>query len=302
MTAVSCNLCGANKFTVRFPAGTAQASQIVTCDACGLMYANPRAAEPDHVQIERYDPDFVENLVQRGGARVRKESLQVRDYDVTRKFLAARYPARGELLEVGSGLGYLLAFFRDDGWRVLGVEPDAGLNRHAEKVLGLRVKSAILPHADIPSDSMDVVLMMHVIEHVPDPHSTMSEIFRVLRPGGTLVMETPCYDTLTFRILGRRERSLSCGGHIYFFTTHTLEQLATKAGFQILRNDRVGRSLSLGRLLYNVGVVSKSAQVQRFLSKLSRTLRLDRLSFSINLRDMQRLYLQKPNVPRQSNA
>ncbi len=266
------------------------------------MYANPRAAEPDHVQIEAYDPDFVENLVRSGGARVRKESLQVRDYDDTRKFLAARYPGRGELLEVGSGLGYLLAFFRNDGWRVLGVEPNAGLNRHAEKVLGLRVRSAILPHADIPSDSMDVVLMMHVIEHVPDPHSTMREIFRVLRPGGTFVMETPCYDTLTFRILGRRERSLSCGGHIYFFTTHTLEQLATKAGFHILRNDRVGRSLTLGRLLYNVGVVSKSAQVQRFLSKLSRTLQLDRLSFTINLRDMQRLYLQKPNVPAQSNG
>ena len=179
---------------------------------------------------------------------------------------------------------------------MLGVEPNTGLNRHAEKVLRLRVRSAILPHADIPSDSMDVVLMMHVIEHVPDPHSTIREIFRVLRPGGTFVMETPCYNTLTFKILGRRERSLSCGGHIYFFTTHTLEQLATKAGFHILRNDRVGRSLTLGRLLYNVGVVSKSAQVQRFLSKLSRTLQLDRLSFSINLRDMQRLYLQKPNV------
>ena len=77
--------------------------------------------------------------------RFRKESLQVRDYDDTKKFLATRYPGRGELLEVGSGLGYLLAFFRNDGWRVLGVEPNAGLNRHAEKVLGLRADRPSCP-------------------------------------------------------------------------------------------------------------------------------------------------------------
>ena len=295
MTRVACNLCGADDFTVQYPAGRAQRNQIVSCNRCGLMYANPRSVEPDHVQIESYDPDFVEKITGvRTDPRFSKEALQVRDYFDTRRLLASRYPKRGDLLEVGSGLGYLMASFREDGWRVLGVEPNVGLTRHAEKVLGLRVVPAILPKADIANASVDVVLMMHVIEHVPDPLDTLKEIMRVLRPGGMLVMETPCYDTLMYKLLGRRERSLSCEGHIYFFTSPTLKALSEKAGFRLIRADRVGRSLTLSRLLYNLGVVSKSTRVQKALEGMSRTLGLDRLSMTLNLRDMQRLYLEKP--------
>src|SRR5664279_3190114 len=117
MTRVACNLCGADDFTVQFAAGMAQVNQIVTCNRCGLMYANPRAVEPDHVKIEAYDPDFVEKVTgNRDDPRFSKEALQVRDYVDTKKFLAVRHPRRGDLLEVGSGLGYLMASFRDDGW------------------------------------------------------------------------------------------------------------------------------------------------------------------------------------------
>ena len=294
MTEVLCNLCGANDFRVVFAAGVAQQSQIVTCNKCSLMYANPRSSEPDHVQIEGYDPDYVENATGRpGDPRFFKEALQVRDYSDTRKLLAARHPSRGRLLEVGSGLGYLMSWFRDDGWNVMGVEPNVALNRHAKKTLNLEVVSAILPNARLFSESFDVVLMMHVIEHVPDPFETLSEIFRVLRPGGSLVVETPCYDTLMFKLLGKRERSLSCNGHIYFFTSRTLKALVERVGFRIVRVDRVGRTLTLGRFTYNLGIVAKSSRVQGALERTSNLFGLDRVALTVNLRDMQRIYLSK---------
>src|SRR5580698_9501121 len=39
---VRCNLCGADDYSVRFPKGVAQLHRIVTCNQCGLMYANPQ--------------------------------------------------------------------------------------------------------------------------------------------------------------------------------------------------------------------------------------------------------------------
>jgi SAM-dependent methyltransferase len=155
------------------------------------------------------------------------------------------------------------------------------------------VVPTILPKANLASESQDVVLMMHVIEHVPDPLDTLRGIWRLLRPGGTLVLETPCYDTLMFKLLGRRERSLSCPSHIYFFTSRTLEALCAKAGFKLVRNDRVGRSMTLGRLLYNVGIVSKSKLLQRSFAQLTKALKLNDQTLYLNLRDMQRLYLEK---------
>ena len=66
--------------------------------------------------------------------------------------------------------------------------------------------------------------MLHVIEHVPDPVGTLREIWRILKPGGHLILETPRYDTAMFWLLGRRERSLSCDGHIFFFTNESLRR------------------------------------------------------------------------------
>jgi hypothetical protein len=108
-------------------------------------------------------------------------------------------------------------------------------------------------------------------------------------------METPRYDTLMFKLLGKRERSLSCDGHIYFFTTSTLEKLATKAGFTVLKTDYVGRSLTLDRVFSVLGVISKSQLIQKILKDVAVKLHLNKISLSLNVRDIQRIYLKKPD-------
>jgi SAM-dependent methyltransferase len=255
------------------------------------MYASPRAKEPDHIEIAGYDPS--ENPLHAKNTRVMKEQLQVRDYDRTRALLNGLYSQRGKLIEVGSSLGYLLALFRKDGWDVLGVEPYYQACRYSREELGLEVVNAILESANIPDESVDVVLLNHVIEHVDDPLRTLREVNRVLKPGGHFVIETPRYDTLMFKLMGRRERSICCPGHIYFFTTQSLKLLYEAAGFRTVQLDYVGRSLTGERLLYNFGVISKSDHFKDRLERLSNRLGLERLKFHFNLRDMQRVCLQK---------
>src|SRR5881394_2150134 len=100
---VSCRLCGSDAFSVLYPAGVAQMNQIVRCDRCGLMYANPRR-EADHVglEAERDDWDFAE----RNRQRYEKEQLQLRDYVAARSLLGRMHPNRGKLIEVGSSCGF----------------------------------------------------------------------------------------------------------------------------------------------------------------------------------------------------
>jgi len=96
-----------------------------------------------------------------------------------------------------------------------------------------------------------------------------------------------------FKLLGKRERSLSCDGHIYFFTSTTLAEMARRNGFEVMRTTYVGRSLTLQRLLYNIGVISKSQRVRDSLERLSVRFRLNRVSLYLNMRDMERIYLRK---------
>jgi 2-polyprenyl-3-methyl-5-hydroxy-6-metoxy-1,4-benzoquinol methylase len=289
---VLCEICHVDDATVVYPAGVAQLNQIVCCNRCGLMYANPRK-DADIVEIEAWEDNPNFNMAEERPQRYEKERLQVRDYEKTREMLARLHPERGKLVEVGCGMGLMLQFFREDGWDVLGVEPDRNSCRHATNQLGMPTVRATLEDAGLPDNSADVVVMLHVIEHVPAPVQTLREVYRVLKPGGHLVLETPRYDTLTYKLLGRRERSLGCNGHIFFFTTNSLRRVYEAAGFELTRIDYVGRSLTLDRLMYNVGVISRNQGFKRSLEKMSRRLGLQKVRLYLNMRDMQRLCLQK---------
>jgi 2-polyprenyl-3-methyl-5-hydroxy-6-metoxy-1,4-benzoquinol methylase len=293
ITAVSCNICGSTDFAVLFAAGVAQVNQIVECKRCGLMYANPRCPA-DHVRIESWEDDPAWDFERENPQRFEKERLQTRDYANTRALLSRLYPQRGSLVEVGSSTGSLLQTFHIDGWDVMGVEPDLNAARYATNKLGIRTIHSTLERSSIGDQSFDVAVLLHVIEHVPDPVATLQELYRILKPGGHLVVETPRYDTLMFKLLGRRERSLSCDGHIFFFTTDTLRQAYKKAGFELVQYENVGRSLTIDRLVHNLAIMSKIPTAPRVIGAVSRSLSFHKLSFTINVRDMQRVCLRKP--------
>lgn len=287
---MACNLCGSSSSTEVFPAGAAQVHRIVRCDVCGFMYANP-AGEPEHVVVESWPEDPSLDLARQRPQRYEKERLQVRDYKRTREQLLALHPNRGSLLEIGSSMGFLLQAFHSDGWKVTGVEPDANCCRHA-RGLGINVVRGVLESAQLPDASADVVVMLHVIEHVPDPVGTLREIWRILRPGGHLVLETPRYDTLMFRVLGRRERSIRCDGHVQFFTTATLRRACQLAGLQVLETKYPGRTLTLDRLATNLAIVTRGRKVTPLAA--ARKAGLQRFAIRLNVRDLQRVLAVKP--------
>ncbi len=289
--AANCNNCGACEREVVFRPGVAQKHQIVRCVNCGLMYAYPRATAN------------VANYVAAGQTG---EPMSLQTPEVIRSFdklpdyepigleLRKRLPRGKTLLEVGCHAGVLLDRFRGQGWSVSGVEPDAKAANFARSHYGLDVKASTLEDAGYDPAMFDAVVMLHVIEHLDDPAGTVAAIARVLRPHGFLVVETPVYDTLMYRLLGRRERSLSCDGHIVFYTGGTLAALLERCGFEIVEQRRVGRTVSFGRLLWNIGVMSKNKTLQHVIERLSNALGLiHRGRLYLNTRDMLRVFARK---------
>jgi 2-polyprenyl-3-methyl-5-hydroxy-6-metoxy-1,4-benzoquinol methylase len=288
---VNCNNCDACERKVVFPSGVAQKHQIVRCMNCGLMYAYPRATA---------------NIANYVAAGQTGEPMSLQTPEVIRSFdklpdyepigldLRELLPRGKVLLEVGCHAGVLLDRFRGQGWNVSGVDPDSRAANFARSHYRLDVKACTLEDAGYDPATFDAVVMLHVIEHLDDPAGTVGVIARLLRPGGFLVVETPVYDTLMFRLLGRRERSLSCDGHIVFYTGRTLAALLERCGFEIVAQRRVGRTVSLGRLLWNIGVMSKSRTLQQTIERLSAALGLmQRGRLYLNARDMVRIFARK---------
>lgn len=111
--------------------------------------------------------------------------------------LARRYGRRGaRLLEIGSGLGHLVAQL-EDSFDTYGLD----INHWAVKRARSEVKRTRLQIAsaqDLPyrCSSFGVVIIKHIVEHLPDPARAIGEISRVLEPNGVLILATPNLDSL----------------------------------------------------------------------------------------------------------
>jgi ubiquinone/menaquinone biosynthesis C-methylase UbiE len=100
--------------------------------------------------------------------------------------------ARGEVLEVGIGSGRNLPFYRRDVESVLGVDPSEGLLAMARPHTAwthfpVQLRQAAVEDLPVDDRAIDTVLMTWTLCSVADPVRALSEIRRVLRPGGSLL-------------------------------------------------------------------------------------------------------------------
>ena len=98
-------------------------------------------------------------------------------------------PVEGRVVgDVGCGSGRYVGVLRRAGARVIGIDLSVGMLAGVPDATPLiAADSQSLPLVD---SSFDVVMMMHMLYHVPEPARAVAEAARALRPGGTLLVAT----------------------------------------------------------------------------------------------------------------
>jgi 2-polyprenyl-3-methyl-5-hydroxy-6-metoxy-1,4-benzoquinol methylase len=143
-------------------------------------------------------------------------------------------PDQPRLLDVGCALGFMLTEAKKLGWEAVGVETSEFAARYASEHTGCTVLVGNLQNAQVPSNSFDVVTLMDVIEHVPNPCDLLNEVFRVLRPGGTIFLVTPNFGSFFVWLYNESAYGIGPDEHVTYFHPRSMRAALRKAGFQIL--------------------------------------------------------------------
>jgi 2-polyprenyl-3-methyl-5-hydroxy-6-metoxy-1,4-benzoquinol methylase len=193
------------------------------------------------------------------------EGLDPPDLELRLRFLLERVHARNgdapgkarcRVLDVGCGEGQFAVELVRAGFLVVGVdvaEEPLRRARVSHPDLDLRVVSGDGPWP-LSDASFDVVWVGETIEHVADTAGWLSEVRRVLRSGGSLLLTTPAHGRLAMLRLALSHRKFDAhfdprADHLRFYTRRTLTNLLEDFGFEDVRVLEAGGPPGARRLL-----------------------------------------------------
>ncbi len=84
-------------------------------------------------------------------------------------------------------------------------------------------------------DSLDCVISSEVIEHVTDPAGFVQELFRVLKPGGSLIITTPYKEKIRYTLCIHCNKKTPINAHLHSFDEKKLENLLPGADLHTFR-------------------------------------------------------------------
>lgn len=201
------------------------------CLTCGFILTSPR---PKPEELARYydSPEYISHA---------RKSTSVFDalYKAVRTFttrwkyrLVNHYSLHKpvSLLDYGCGTGSFLLYCQKNGLRISGVEPSPAARQEAKKVTGAPVYTGL---SEIDS-YFDAITLWHVLEHVPDLHSTLDELTGRLANEGTLFIAVPNPKSNDAAFYQQHWAGYDVPRHLWHFGKPPMERLLKQHGLQLL--------------------------------------------------------------------
>jgi 2-polyprenyl-3-methyl-5-hydroxy-6-metoxy-1,4-benzoquinol methylase len=221
---MACYLCNSSEF--RYRKGQVRddpSLKIIECLACGLV----SLGSSDHIAPGHYEAGGMH-----GESPASIEAwLRATDADDSRRFdMLQGQMANKRVLDFGSGAGGFLRKAQSVAAFAAGIEPETRVREHWNGAISL--------HADLKDADrdFDLITAFHVIEHLADPQTILTQLAESLAPSGRIVIEVPNADDalLTLYESEAFQRFTYWSQHLYLFNQETMRQLAGQAGLRVV--------------------------------------------------------------------
>jgi SAM-dependent methyltransferase len=220
-----CDLCGQKSFepiSARDRRG--RPLRTVVCRQCGLVrhWHMPTDQQVRNFYSNQYRQDYHGEESPSPRRIMRAWENGKRIYRLLAHYIAPS----ARVFEVGAGIGCTIRYFAEHRFDASGIEPHAGFQRFAAQSLRAQVTNRDLFDCHDVQD-IDLLLLVHVIEHFRSPREALQRIAQMLKTGGLLYMECPNL-AAPFALRNRMFHF----AHIHNFTPSTLDAMAALAGFR----------------------------------------------------------------------
>jgi SAM-dependent methyltransferase len=229
---MKCRLCDSDRLILYYTQGNRDEFRFYRCPVCKLVNYDISCGIDQEKYAQEYVDPFDETITSN------------RAQTLTHRFLKAHVRGPGRMLEIGCGNGRLLHLARQDGWTVRGLELFPFLAESVKQRLGIDVGVAnFLEYRKEGGESYDLVLLRHVLEHLPDSKGAMRSIGSLLADGGHALLEFPNIEALDIRFQrwqrknGLHRRTYPEGyrpGHCNEFCRESFEHLLKETGFELV--------------------------------------------------------------------
>lgn len=224
-----CYLCGAKQLVKRM--GSVRDNpelEIFKCASCGLVFLSSF----NHVKDGFYESSEMHGEEIPDVQAWLKETAS--DDERRFQYIKSVLP-NCKLLDFGCGAGGFLLRARELAATVFGVEAESRLKNHFQNH-NLTVFQNL---SDIPGnickEGYDIVTMFHVLEHLSDPKSVLSELNKMLAENGQIIIEVPNANDALLTLYNNEPFSnftyWSC--HLFLYTVKTLQMLFDQVNLKV---------------------------------------------------------------------
>ena len=217
-------------------------SAVARCQDCGLGALSPlpdAGSIPGLYALDDYYTHGETHMPERASSFAEKVLTKLAWLaDRSRPFepeqIARRLPTTARICDLGCGHAEYLRRFKELGFDVIGVDPDAAARKQAA-AFGVTVLDGTAE--DLPSQlqpgTYDLVIMTHALEHCRSPKQAIKNAYTLVKDGGYCYVEVPncaCEHFQTFTVCSEM---FDAPRHIYFFTPKSLTGLVERTGFSV---------------------------------------------------------------------